>query len=149
MIDERTISDEIRARYVDDDRLPHPTELAVSDRHGTVLLRGTLRSPHQLSAAVEIARSVRGVRVVTEEVKIDPRDHWQDAELRGIALQALMSRADVPADQIDVSVVGAWLTLKGQVRHQYDSDAAFAAMTDVSGLGGITNEIKVVTAGGH
>ena len=41
-----------------------------------------------------------------------------------------------------------WLILKGEVKHQYESNAAFEAVTDVPGLGGITNEIKVITAGG-
>jgi osmotically-inducible protein OsmY len=149
MSDTNTICDEVRARYAEDDRLPHPAEVAVAERAGTVLLRGTVRSLRQRQAAVEIARSVRGVRDVTDSLKIDPRDHWEDQELRGTALQALMSRADVPADQIDVTVDRGWLTLKGQVKHQYDSDAAFEAVAEVPRVGGITNEIKVVTAGGH
>lgn len=149
MLDETAICDEIRARYVDDDRLPHPAAVAVSERAGTVLLRGTVRSPHQRQVAVDIAKSVAGVRGVTDELKIDPRDNWRDEEVRGAALQALMTRADVPADQIDATVAGGWLTLKGQVKHQYDSDAAFETVAELPGVGGITNEIKVVTAGGH
>ena len=35
------------------------------------------------------------------------------------------------------------------MRHQYDSEAAFEAVWELPGVGGITNEIKVVTAGGH
>lgn len=41
------------------------------------------------------------------------------------------------------------VTLKGQVAHQYHSDAAFDAVFRLPGVGGVTNEIKVVTAGGH
>jgi osmotically-inducible protein OsmY len=37
-------------------------------------------------------------------------------------------------------------TLKGQVRHQDESDAAFEDVSGLEGVGGITNEIKVVTA---
>ena len=149
MNDETDISDEIRARYAGDDRLPHPTEVAVSERAGTVRLRGTVRSLHQRAVATDIAKSVDGVRAVTDDLSVDPRDHWQDAEIRGTALQALVSRRDVPDDRIDVTVAAGWLTLKGQVQHQYDSDAAFDAVSGLAGVGGITNEIKVVTAGGH
>jgi len=38
------------------------------------------------------------------------------------------------------------VTLRGQVRHQAESDAAFEDMFGLEDVGGITNEIKVVTA---
>ncbi|HUO70996.1 MAG TPA: BON domain-containing protein [Solirubrobacteraceae bacterium] len=147
MTSNNTIIEEIRAAYARDDRIPHPAEIAVGEHGGTVTLRGSLGSPHQLRAAVEIARSVRGVRKLDNELTLDPRDRWADGELRGVALQALMSSEDVPADHIEVHVANGWLTMKGEVKHQEDSDAAFAAVSGLKGIGGITNEIKVVTAG--
>jgi osmotically-inducible protein OsmY len=70
-----------------------------------------------------------------------------DHELRGLALHALMSNDDVPADRIDATVTDGWLTLKGEVKHQSESDAAFDAVRGVPGIGGITNKIVVITAG--
>ena len=90
-----------------------------------------------------------GVRAVENELLIDPRDHSEDAEIRGAALQALISSPGVPEDSIDVTVANGWLTLRGQVKHQYESDAAFAATSGLPGVGGMTNKIVVVTAGGH
>ena len=58
-----------------------------------------------------------------------------------------MSNDAVPADRIDVTVSNGWLTLKGEAKHQYENDAAFAAVSALPGVGGITNEIKVITAG--
>ena len=148
MPDEQVI-DEIRARYARDPRIHHRSVVAVSERSGTVTLRGTVRSFHQRRVAVDIARSVRGVRAVEDELSVDPRDRWVDDEIRGAALQALMSSPDVPADLIDVSVADGWLTLRGQVKHQYESNAAFEAVVRVPGVGGVTNKVQVVTAGGH
>ena len=48
-------------------------------------------------------------------------------------------------DEVDVKVVSSWLTLRGRVKHQRESDAAFAAASGVPGVGGITNEITVVS----
>jgi osmotically-inducible protein OsmY len=141
------IVDEIRDRLERDERFPHATEIAVSEQAGTVTLRGSVSSFRQRRAAVDVARRVRGVRHVEDELAVDVRDHWEDDEIRGTALQRLIAEGDVPADRIDVRVSNGWLTLKGEVKHQYESNAAFEAVTDVPGIGGITNEIKVITAG--
>jgi osmotically-inducible protein OsmY len=143
------VVDAIRARYARDRRIHHAAQLAVSERAGTVTLRGTVRSLHQRRVAVDIAKSVRGVRTVEDELIVDPRDRSVDDEIRGVALQALMSSPDVPSDMIDVSIADGWLTLSGQVKHQSESNAAFEAVSGLSGVGGITNKIQVVTAGGH
>ena len=148
MTSDTTIIEQIRAAYDRDDRIPHPAEIAISEYGGTVTLRGSVGSLHQLHAAAEIAKSARGVRRIDNELSLDPRDRWADGEIRGTALQALMSSHDA-ADHIDVHVADGWLTLKGEVKHQEDSDAAFAVVSKLSGVGGITNEIKVVTAGSH
>ncbi len=147
MSNDTPIAEDVRAALAGDPHLHNPAEVAVSERAGTVVLRGTVQSLHQRRLAVETAKSVRGVRDVTDEIAIDPRDHWDDAEVRGAALQALMSSDAVPADHVDVSVADGWLTLTGRVKHQSESNAAFEAVSDLPGVGGITNRIEVVTAG--
>lgn len=147
MPDDKTIIDEVRAALAADGRLPHPAEVAVSARNGTVTLRGSVRSLHQRRTAVEVAKSVRGVRAVEDQLSIDLLDRWEDDEIRGMALQALMSSDGVPAGRIDVTVAEGWLTLKGKVKHQSESNAAFQAVSRLPGVGGITNEIKVISAG--
>jgi osmotically-inducible protein OsmY len=148
MSDDSTIVDEVRAALERDARLSHPKEVAVSAQGGTVTLRGSVGSFQQRHAAVQIAKSVRRVRHVEDELSLDLRDHWEDDEIRGAALQALASHPDVPDDRVDVSVDAGWLTLKGVVRHQFESNAAFEVASQIPGVGGITNKIEVVTAGG-
>jgi osmotically-inducible protein OsmY len=147
MSENQFITDEIRATLERDERLPHPAEVAVSERHGTVTLRGSVGSFHQRRAAVRIARSATGVVTVQDELWVDPRDRWRDNEIRGAALQALMASTEVPAERVDVVVENGWLTLKGEVKHQYEGSAAFEAVPRLPGVAGITNEIKVITAG--
>lgn len=147
MSNENAVVDEIRTELERDPRIPHPGEVAVSENHGTVTLRGSVRSLEQRRMAVRIAESIRGVRVVEDELRVKPRDRWPDDELRGAALQALISSNEVPDERIEANVSNGWLTLKGDVRHQYESDAAFEAVRGLPGLGGITNKITVITAG--
>ena len=47
----------------------------------------------------------------------------------------------------DVAVANGWATLNGEVKHQRESDAAFAAASGIAGVGGITNRIIVVSPG--
>ena len=141
------IIDAIRSELETDGHIPHPQEIAVTERNGDVILRGSVGSFQQRQAAVRVAKSVHGVRAVEDQLAVDLADHWDDDQIRGIALQALLSADDLPAERVDVRVRSGWLTLKGEVSHQYESDAAFAAVSQVPGIGGITNEIKVITAG--
>lgn len=147
MSEDQIIIEEVRARLARNSRIPHPTEVAVAARAGTVTLRGSVGSFRQRRAAVETAEAVRGVRHVEDELRVDLRDHVDDDEIRGAAIQALISDPDVPDDRIEVSVSAAWLTLKGEVRLQAESNAAFEAVSDIAGVGGITNRIAVITAG--
>jgi osmotically-inducible protein OsmY len=140
------LEEDVRVALAADPRLADDA-IAVSGGAGTVTLRGTVSSVKQRRAAVEVARRVRGVEDVYDLLKVrllpgDPRDD----KLRGTALQSLISDSRVPDDRVDVDVAAAWVTLKGQVRHQDESDAAFEDVSGLEGVGGITNEIKVVTA---
>ncbi len=146
---ENTIVKQVRDSYVRDQRIRHAAEIAVSERRGNVTLRGTLGSLNQIRAAVQIAKAVPGVDAVHNELALDPQDRWQDGEIRGAALQALMANDRVPADHVEVHVRDGWLTLMGEVRHQKASDAAFETASRIKGVGSITNEITVVTAGVH
>jgi osmotically-inducible protein OsmY len=147
MSNDESIIGEIRAALERNPGIPHPAEVAVSSREGTVTLRGSVGSPRQRQAAVKVARSVVRVDDVEDDLSVDLQDRWVDHELRGLALQALMSNDDVPADRIDATVTDGWLTLKGEVKHQSESDAAFDAVRRVPDIGGITNKVVVITAG--
>ena len=74
-----------------------------------MILRGSVGTLHQRRAIVKIARAVPGILAVEDELSLDLRDRWQDNEIRGAALQALMSNDAVPADRIDVTVANGWV----------------------------------------
>ena len=144
-----SITGEIRSRYEADPRILYPAEIALEERNGTVTLRGTVGDFRQRHTAAKIAEKVRGVRHVEDDLTVDLRDRWDDEQLRGAALQALIDDDDVPTDRIDAKVSSAWLTLSGEVKHQSQSNAAFEAVAGLPGVGGITNKIRVVAAAGR
>jgi osmotically-inducible protein OsmY len=146
VIHDLRLEEHVRAALSND---PDVTEkdIAVSAAAGAVTLRGTVSSLKQRRAAAKAAAAVSGVEHVYDllHVRLLPPDDVQDDEVRAAALQSLMSDSRVPADQIDVEVAARWVTLSGEVKRQDQSDAALEDVAGVTGVGGISNEIKVVT----
>jgi osmotically-inducible protein OsmY len=136
----------VRSARAEDPRLPYPDEIAIDTYDGMVTLRGTVGSFAQNRAAVADARGTRGVFDVYDEIEVRllDQDRREDAEIRGAALQRLMWDPDLVADYLDVHVKDGWLTLKGDVDRQYQSDKAFDHAASLRGVTGITNDIKVV-----
>ena len=128
-----------------DPRIPSPVEIAVSADGGAVTLRGTVESFSQRRAAVHDARNVDGVYEVDDQLKVnlEGADRREDDEIRGVALQALIWDTEVPSDLVDVKVEDGWITLKGDVSYQFQSDAAYDDVASLYGVYGVTNEIKV------
>jgi osmotically-inducible protein OsmY len=129
-----------------DPRIPHPEEIAIAVEDDAVTLRGTVGSFSQRRAAVKDARKVTGVQYVYDDLSVRVLDAAQrtDAELRGMALQAIAWDTEAPADLLDVRVESGWVTLSGTVSWQYQSDAAYEDVANLFGVIGVTNDIKVV-----
>jgi osmotically-inducible protein OsmY len=142
------IQADVRAALADDPRLPYPREIAVEVTDGIVWLRGTVGSFAQLRAAVADARCTAGVNEVYDDlqVRLLDADRRKDAEIRGAALQRLIWDAELPGDYLDVKVKDGWVTLKGDVAHQFQSDGAYEHVASLRGVTGVTNEIRVVEA---
>jgi len=140
------IEDEIKASLERDPRIPRSVEIAVAEDRGIVRLRGTVERFSQRRAAAEDAAKVDGVYDVVNHHKVNVLglDRREDDEIRGIALQSLSWDTDLPKS-VNVTVKDGWLTLKGQVSHQYQSDAAYDDVSRLYGVYGITNEIVVST----
>jgi osmotically-inducible protein OsmY len=140
------IQSAVRTELASDPRLPYADEIAVEAYGGAVTLRGTVGSFAQRRAAVADARRTRGVFDVSDEigVRLMNDDRREDAEIRGAALQRLTWDPQIPGDYIDVHVKDGWVTLKGEVDHQYQSDIAFDHVASLYGVTGVTNDIETV-----
>jgi osmotically-inducible protein OsmY len=140
------IRDDVRAELSKDPRIPYVDEIAVEAYGGAVTLRGTVGSFAQQRAAVADARRTRGVFDVFDElqVRLLNDDRRKDAEIRGAALQRLIWDPEIPGDYLEVRVKDGWVTLDGEVDHQYQSDRAFDHVASLYGVTGVTNDVKVV-----
>lgn len=145
MLTNTPLEDEVIARLNLDPRIPDSIEIAVSADGGIVSLRGTVESFGQRRAASDDAHKIDGVYEVDDQLKVSllGSDRRDDDEIRGAALQILIWDAEVPSDLVDVKVQDGWVTLKGDVSYQFESDAAYDDVATLYGVIGVTNEITV------
>jgi len=141
------LEDQVLSAISADPRIHRPQEIAVSAVGETVTLRGTVESFPQRRAAAQDAHNVEGVDRVEDHLKVSLLGDYRrgDDEIRGIALQSLIWDTQIPSESIHVKVEEGWVTLKGDVDYQFQSDAAFEDVASLYGVLGITNAIKVVT----
>ena len=147
MITDVNIEDELRGLFLLDQRISDPSAIAVSVDDGVVTLRGTVGSFGARRAAVRDARSIDGEDEVLDELRVRILDEYrrEDADIRGAALQNIMWDAEVPGDLIEVNVEDGWVTLRGDVFFQFQSDSAYDDVSRLYGVTGVTNAIVVTT----
>ena len=145
MLTDTPLADGVMANLDLDPRIPESLEIAVAANDGIVTLRGTVESFSQRRAAGQDAKNVDGVFDVDNQLKVSltGANRREDDEIRGAALQNLIWDVEVPSDFVDVNVDDGWLTLKGGVNYQFESDAAYDDVASLYGVLGVTNEIVV------
>jgi osmotically-inducible protein OsmY len=145
MLTDTSLTDAVIANLESDPRIPDSLEIAVSADDGVVTLRGTVESFSQRRAAAQDAKLVGGTFDLDNQLKVNliGANRRDDDEIRGAALQNLVWDVDVPSDFVDVKVNDGWVTLKGDVSYQFESDAAYDDVASLYGVLGVTNEITV------
>ena len=145
MLTDTPLADAVIANLDRDPRIPESLEIAVAADDGLVTLRGTVESFSQRRAAAQDAKKIDGVYDVDNQLKVSliGANRRDDDEIRGAALQNLIWDVEVPSDFVDVKVSDGWVTLKGDVSYQFESDAAYDDVASLYGVLGVTNEIIV------
>jgi osmotically-inducible protein OsmY len=145
MLTDTSLADAVVASIDSDPRIPDSLEIAVAADAGIVTLRGTVETFSQRRAAAEDAERVDGDYDVDNQLKVGLTgdNRRDDDEIRGAALQSLIWDVDVPSDFVDVKVSDGWVTLKGDVSYQFESDAAYDDVASLYGVLGVSNEITV------
>jgi osmotically-inducible protein OsmY len=145
MLTDTPLADAVIASIEADPRIPDSLEIAVAADDGVVTLRGTVESFSQRRAAGRDAKAIAGAYDVDNQLKVNliGANRRDDDEIRGAALQNLVWDVEVPSDFVDVKVSDGWITLKGDVSYQFESDAAYDDVASLYGVLGVTNEIIV------
>lgn len=125
--------------------LLHAAEIGVTAIDGIVTLTGTVDSYAKKSEAEEAAKKVSGLKALVEKIEIKFSSTWKkdDAEIASEILNALKWDWEIPSDNIIVKVENGWVRLDGEVQWNYQREAAKKAAKQLSGVLGVTNDIKL------
>jgi osmotically-inducible protein OsmY len=120
-------------------------EIDVAVDENVVTLSGRVGSYAQKQAAERVTLGVYGVKGVANdlEVVLAPVFERTDTDVAQAAVQALKWNTVVPADRVTVTVSSGWVTLQGSVDWQYQKDAAYRTVRDLSGVRGVSNNVTV------
>lgn len=119
--------------------------ITVMNVNGNVALQGTVPSYPQYLQAAETARHVAGVTGVRNhlEVVLSPGEHRNDALLSTAANDAIAASSAVP-DGVVATAKDGNLTLTGSVKYGGQRAAAESAVSGLTGVRGVKDEIILV-----
>ncbi len=120
--------------------------IGVSVGDGVVTLSGHVRSFAEKFAAERVARQVKGVHAVAQEleVRLASDKKLADDEIAARAVRLLGWDQLVPAERISVKVEHGIVTLGGEVDWGFQRSEAEYDMRKLGGVRGVINTIAVV-----
>ena len=126
--------------------LLNAAEIGVTVKDGVVTLTGTVDSYSKKSEAEDAAKNVAGVKAVVEKIELNFGRSWDkkdDNEIATEVINALKWNWQVPNDKVKVKVEKGWVTLQGKLEWNYQKDAAKAAVGNLLGVTGVSNNITI------
>lgn len=119
--------------------------IGVAVEEGVVTLTGHVGSYVERLAAEKAVKRVKGVRAIAEEIDVRfPNDKkTSDDQIARRALDVIAWDSTIPKDKIQIKVQNGFVTLSGEVDWFYQRDDAEAAVRKLTGVKGLSNEVKV------
>ena len=119
--------------------------IGVTAHDGVVTLTGHATSYAQKIAAERAARRVLGVKALANDLEVRLLPSWKrdDTDLAEAVVRALRWSITVPDEKIKATVSHGWVNLEGEVEWNYQRDAAYRAVREITGVKGVTNKITL------
>jgi osmotically-inducible protein OsmY len=119
-------------------------DIGVTVRDGVATLTGTVPYYAEKLAAENAARRVAGVKAVAEEIQVELLGSHErdDTDIAGAAVDALAWHVWVPST-VKATVEKGIVTLTGEVRWEFERNAAFDAVRYLDGVKGVRDLITI------
>jgi osmotically-inducible protein OsmY len=142
------LQSEVQAEINADSRIAHPGRIGIAVQNGVVTLTGHVERETCKWEAERAAWRVDGVRAVAMELEVHPEGTIPtDAGIAEAVASLLEWSAGLDATRIHARVESGWVTLEGAVTRLSDSSAAARLATQIRGVKGVSNRIRVEEAG--
>lgn len=119
--------------------------ISIKGNSDIVVLGGFVKTYLEKIIAERTVKNIVGVRVVVDELKVDS-SLWKvrsDVDIGKAAAFALDWSTSIPKDKVKVTIDEGYLTLSGEVEWQYQKLSAWNAVTGISGVKSVINNIIV------
>jgi len=144
MITDSEIRDDVTDELEWDPQLTNPDGMGVAVTDGAVTLTGHVTSYAEKVAAAQAAERVYGVKAVANDLRVKlagvPPD---DSDIAKALAHVLESSVQIPEDTVHARVDSGWVTLDGEVEHDYQRREVERVAGQIRGVVDITNSINV------
>ena len=126
--------------------LLNAAEIGVTVKEGVVTLTGIVDSYSKKSEAEDAAKNVKGVKAVVEKIEIKFSNSWARKDDNEVAIEivnAYKLDRQVPDEKVKVKVEDGWVTLEGELKWNYQREAAKDAVKNLLGVTGVSNNITI------
>ncbi|MCW2909632.1 MAG: putative periplasmic phospholipid-binding protein [Actinomycetia bacterium] len=138
------IKDDVLEELRWDPQLTGADAIGVAVKDGAVTLSGHVPSYAEKMAAARAAERVYGVKAVANDLKVDlpgaPRD---DSDIARAIAHVLEWNVQVPEGRVHATVEHGWVTLEGEVDHDYQRREVERMVRHIRGVTGVLNNITV------
>jgi osmotically-inducible protein OsmY len=128
-----------------DPQVAEPDRIGVAVADGAVTLTGHTTTYAEKLAAARAAERVYGVKTVADDLQVrlagSPRD---DADIARAIAHVLEWNVQIPAGRIQARVQDGWVSLDGQVDHDFQRHEVERMVRHVRGVVGITDNLSLV-----
>ncbi|MGP7999051.1 MAG: BON domain-containing protein [Streptosporangiaceae bacterium] len=146
MKNDAEIRDDVTEELRWDPQLTDPDAIGVAVADGAVTLTGKVSSYAEKLAAARAAERVHGVRAVANELTVilagTPRD---DSDIARAIAHILEWNVQIPEGKVHARVENGWVTLDGEVEHEYQRREVERMVQHVRGVTGVLNNITVTS----
>jgi osmotically-inducible protein OsmY len=131
---------------LDWDQMLGDSQIDVSVQDGRATLSGEAPTYYEVQLAEQDTRTVSGVKAVDNDLLVGPiGEDIADTDLASRCAAALDADRFVPKGAISLNVEDGHVTLRGDVRHHYERQAAELAVARIKGVRGISNRIAITS----
>ncbi|AZL15915.1 BON domain-containing protein [Rickettsiales endosymbiont of Stachyamoeba lipophora] len=115
--------------------------------NGAVIFKGKVKSYPEKYIAEEVAKKIENIKVVVNQLEVDLTATYKrsDAYIVQSAMNALRWNIFVTAEDIKVTVENGHLILTGEVEYYFQKERAKKAVSYITGITNITNNIIVTS----